>query len=403
MGHRYAVILFLGLFTALSSFAGGEEPERSSRLFDGAGTYAGATASPSAGAMDAETLKAELKKRITFDDHGSARERAGYEALLSRLLESPTARAEAEKFIQADLRIAFAFEEMDGTTIATVEGRKTVWGPRGVTYTSRVPPGVALNKAFLDHEQDVGVGTFAHETFGHAVSASSLSGDDAAANRYIVTEEENARLIGWLVRTELSVPPEDETWNYVANPEGSMRGLAMAHPYYSLQLTTDELRDPLSVYRERLVQAEELLASIPGRERNIEKWGRIVDHFINAHKMDQSSFRNIRDSLENSRKALPNTRKTYTDIRDILAQRIAYFSSEKGRAALELLRKSADAPFVAERDAAILANRQKLKDLLAGKTPESTRPPPMAGQVTWDQLRELLQADQKHCEFGGVK
>jgi hypothetical protein len=353
--------------------------------------------------MDRETLREELKKRIDFDDHGNPAERAGYEALLSRLMESPTARAEAERFVKADHRIAFAFEKMDGTTIATVDGRQVVWGTRGVTRMNKVPPEVAVNSAFLEHDKDMGVGTFAHETFGHAASANSLSGGDAAANLFMITEEENARLIGWLVRTELSVPPESEIWAYASDPEDAMRKLAMAHPYYSLQLTTDELRDPVPVYRERLVLVEERIASIPAQEENVARWGRIVDHFVDKHKMEASTFRNIRDSLENSRKSLPNTKKTYTEIRDVLTKRTAYFLSDKGKAALELLRESASSPFVAERDAAIMENRRKLEDLLAGNTPESLKPPPMAGQVTWDQLREMRRQDLEHCEFGGVR
>lgn len=405
MKSRYALILVLGLLTAACCAAAPvfAQDTQGSGLFDGADMYKAAATNSSLANLTPAALKEELKKHIVFDDHGSARERAGYETLLSRLMDSPTGREEAKKFIQDDREITFSFVEMPGTTMAIADGRKSLWGTRGLTQMNRVPPDVKLNAAFLDYDMDTGVGTFAHETFGHAVDGCTLSGDDAKLNGYAVTEEENARIIGWLVRTELNMPPEAEIWAYAANPDVAMHNLAMAHPYYSLQLTTDEMQDPLPVYRARLALVDELLAGFPKREQNIKSWTVIIDHFINIHKMDKGSFKNILDGLESSRKALPNTKKTFTDIKTALTQRIAYFSGDEGRKELELLKKGSSSRFLAERDAVIMANREKLNGLLSGISTGATSPPPLAGQVTWDQLKEMLKKDRESCEFGGIK
>ncbi|MDA8131264.1 MAG: hypothetical protein M0011_07140 [Elusimicrobia bacterium] len=406
MRCRYALTLLLGLLGAAylpAPNAVGEELQQGSGFFDGAGHYKALQSGTSPSEMSPEALKAELKKHIVFDDHGSSREREGYERMLTRLMNSPTARQEARKFVEDGREITFSFADMTGTTIATVNGRKEVWGPRGVTHIREVPPGVQINKEFLDYDTDVGVGTFAHETFGHAVSASTLSGADALVNTCAITEEENARMIGWLVRTELGVPPEAEIWDYAANPDRSMQDLTMGHPYYALQLTTDEMQDPLPVYQERLDKVSELQANIPKRQQNLKNWTRIVDHFVNAHKMDEASFRNIRDSIANSSKALPNSEKMYADIKKALEQRISYLSTEKGKATLEVLRRGASSQFLKDRDAVILANRRKLDGLLAGQSAETTAPPPQAGQVTWEQLKEMLNKDRQDCQYGGVK
>lgn len=402
MKNKYLLILIAAFCAAAyPALARAEGQGQASELFDGAGSYKALSTARSPSGMAPEVLKEELRARIAFNDHGSEKERYGYERLLTRLMESPTARREAEAFVRDDRRITFSFEDMPGSTVATVNGRKEVWGYRGSTYTNRVPPGVRVNSLFLDYQMDMGVETFAHETFGHAVSAGSLSGIDRSVNSYAVTEEENARIIGWLVGEELGAPTEQEVWNYAANPDKVLRNLAMADPVYAMMLTTREMADPLPVYRERLARAEELLLAIPEKEKKVMAWTVIVNHFVNEHKMDESSFRNIRDMLENSRKSLPDDKYTLQRIKGALTRRIDYLSSEEGKAALAILKKNASAGFLRERDAEILAYRSKLEGLLAGKTPQSSLPPPQTGQITMDQLMQMFRKDKaSSCRLG---
>ena len=405
MKNRYLLILLAAFFAAaypVMSRAEGQE-QQGSELFDGSSRYKALPAGSPSATLSPEALKEELRDRIAFNDHGSAKERAGYERMLTRLMESPTARREAEEFVKGDFHITFSFVEMPSSMVATVNGKKEVWGDRGVTYTNRVPPEIRVNALFLDYDRDRGVETFAHETFGHAVSASTLKGEDRAINSFAVTEEENARIIGWLVGAELGSSTEQEVWNYAANPGETLRDLAMAHPVYAIKLTTQEMADPLPVYRERLAKAEELLQTIPGREKRLATWDKAVRHFVAEHKMEESSFRNVRDILENSHKSLPDFRATLLKIKDALNSRIAYFSSQEGQAGLAILKKGASAEFLRERDEEILAYRRKLEGLLDGKTPQSSQPPPQAGQLTWDQFKELLKKDAASCEFGGIK
>lgn len=403
--RRYLLVLLAALFAAacpIVSASAGQE-QQGSELFDGAGNYGSLSETGASAGMPRETLKEALRQRIAFDDHGSEKERAGYERLLSKLMESPTARAEAEKFVNSDFQIKFSYVEMPSSYVASVNGRKEVRGDRGVTYTNKVPPEVQLNMSFLDCDVETGVETFAHETFGHSVSASTLTGENRSINRYAVTEEENARLIGWLVGAELRTPNDQEVWNYAANPDEAVGALAMVHPTYALKLTTSEMADPLPVYRERLAKAEELLANIPKQEGYVRDWDKIVDHFVKDHKIEESSFKSIRESLDNSRKSLPKRKQTLLKVKEALTERMAYFSSEEGKATLELLKKGSSAEFLRERDAEILANRKKLEGLLSGTTQQSSQPPPIAGQITWDQLKVMLEKDRESCEFGGVK
>lgn len=403
MRNKYLPILIAAFCAAVCPAVALAEGQ-GSELFDGAGRYQALEADAPRAALPPEELKRELRAHIDFRTRGTEKEQAGYERLLDRLMASPTARREAEEFVRQDQRITLSFEPMGNSMLATENGRTAVYGQRGSTFMNRVPPEVELNELFLDHDMDKAAETFAHEVFGHAVSAGTLRGEDRDVNGYAMSEEENAMVIGWLVGAELGSTPDQAAWEYAANPREAMGDMAMTNSIYALRLTSREMLDPLPVYRARVAKAEKLKLGVQEKEKMIATWITVVRHFVLDHGMDKAAFRDIANLLDNSRRALPDQRMNLHFVISALNGRIAYYSSEKGKAALELMKKNASAGFLRERDAEILAYRKKLEGLLAGKTLQASLPPPAAGQITFDQLKQMLKKDKESaCKLGEAK
>ncbi len=408
MTSRAAFVLsaFLACLSSPRLAGGGSldaDSAESSVLFDGAAESRAKAVAPSPAGADRERLEAEFRKQIVIDDHGDPAERKALDSMISRLLESASARELAAKFIKEDAKIELSFEDIPGSVVATVEGRKTIWGTRGFTETTKNPPRVVLNKFFMQYERDFGVGTLAHETLGHAFEAQRAGGDLGGIYLFNTDEEESARLVGWLVRTELEVKPEAEIWNYLQSPEENRESLKMGSVYYALTLTSAEMKDPVPAYEKRISDADKALAQLNGRTENYEGWNRIVDHLVNKHKMDAASFQSRRDDIANALKAIPAGKERLSDIKAALRGRLAYFSTGEGKLYLDRLAKEADNDYFRQKDAVILERRERLSGLLLGTAPDTSPPPPLAGQITWQQLSELAKKDKDSCPFGGLK
>ncbi|MCX5791324.1 MAG: hypothetical protein NTY45_03770 [Elusimicrobia bacterium] len=378
-----------------------EAAQEGSVMFDGGSRYA-AAASPQATAQDRAQLLAEFKKHIEMDDHGVPAERAAMDSMLAKMMESSTAREIAARFIKENARVKFSLGEIPGSTVVTVDGQKTVWGTRGYTQVDKNPPCVVMNKLYMQEGVEPGAGTLAHEMLGHALEK-QLAGGLKDVYVYNTDEEENARLIGWLVGAELNFKPDDETWAYMQNPDENREYIKLMSPYYSLTLTSEEMKDPVPLYKKRFATAEKELKKIPETEKNRRNWAKIVDHFVNIHKMDAASFQTIRENISNGLKYLPVARGNLEQIKEALQERITFFESEEGRAFLAKLAKEADGEYFRQKDAVILERRERLAAQLAGKTQESFRTPPAVGQVTWDQLVELWKGEKKSCASGVLK
>ena len=379
-----------------------EDAEQGSSMFDGMGRYS-AAAAPAATVEDRAKLLAAFKKQIVINDHGIPAERAALDSMLARMMESPTAREVAAKFIKENAKVEITLENIPGSTIATVDGKKTLWGPRGMTETTKIPPRVVLNKFYMQYEKDFGVGTLAHETLGHAFEA-QRAGDALGGGIYLYNtdDEENARMIGWLVRTELEVKPESEIWGYMQDPEANRESLKMASAYYAVTITSEEMKDPVPVYEKRLIDADKELAKLNGKTEKYETWKKIVAHFTDVHKMDPASFRSRLDDIDNALKSIPATQKNLAAIKTALQGWLAFFPTADGKLYLGTLARESDNAYFKKKDAVILERRERLSGLLLGK-PQETAPPPPAGQITWEQLSELLKKDKESCFFGGPK
>jgi hypothetical protein len=371
-------------------------------LFDGADKYQAIAANPSPAAEDKAQLAAELKKHIIFNDHDNPSERTALDSMISRMMDSATAREIAVKFIEADAKATISLEERPNSTVVTVDGKKTIWGSRGYTSYRKNPPAVVLNKFYMQYDSDFGISVLAHEMLGHAFER-QRAGDALKEIRYYnQDEEENARLVGWLVATELAVKPEDEIWSYMQNPDESMAAIKFWAPDYAITLTSEEMKNPVPVYKKRLAKVEKSLATLSKVAERDKLLIKSVDHFVNEHKMDPASFRTIRSDIENDINDLPREQKTLTAVRDALRRNLTDFSTSDGKIFLKQLTKAANSDYFKNKDAMIIERRKRLEGLLLGKTQASFRTPPETGQITWDQFSDLIKKDGK-CALGRGK
>ncbi len=372
-----------------------EETAEGSAMFDGATRYEAAV-SPGATAEDKAQLLAEFKKHVEVIDHGVPAERTALNSMLARMMESPSAREIAARFIKADAKVQLAFEDMPGSTVVTEDGQKSVWGVRGRTEVDKVPPRVVMNKLYMQEGVVPAYGTLAHEMLGHALEK-QLAGDLTQVYIYNTDEEENARLIGWLVTAELGQRPDSETWAYMQNPDENRDYIKLMSPYYSLTLTSDEMKDPAPLYRKRVADADKALKSIAQRSQNRRDWAKIVDHFVTKHHMDPAAFQTIREDITNGLKYDPVAQANLVNIKAALQERLTFFGTEQGKELLKKLAEAADSDYFRQKDAVILERRERLAGRLAGKTPDSFRPPPTVGQITMEQLKKMWEDDRKNC------
>jgi len=373
-----------------------EETAEGSAMFDGATRYEAAVSS-GATAEDKAQLLAEFKKHVEIIDHGVPAERTALESMLARMMESSTAREIAVRFIKNDAKVKLTFEDMPGSTVVTEDGKKAVWGMRGRTEVDKVPPRVVMNKLYMQDGVEPAYGTLAHEMLGHALEK-QLAGDLTRVYIYNTDEEENARLIGWLVTAELGLKPDSETWAYMQNPDENRDYIKLMSPYYSLTLTSDEMKDPVPLYKKRMADADKALKRIPRTAQNRRDWAKIIDHFVDKHKMDPAAFQTIREDISNGLKYAPVSEANLTNIKAALQERLTFFGTEEGKAFLKKLAKAADSDYFKQKDATILERRERLAGRLAGKTPDSFRTPPAVGQITMEQLAKLWEDDKKNCE-----
>ena len=403
------LLLALAPLTAVAAAAqGAPSPEsaaaESSVLFDGASRYATA-ASPQATPEDKAQLLAELKKHVAMDDHGVPAERDAMDSMLARMMDSPTARELAVKFIKEDAKVKFTLEDMPGSTVVTVDGKKAVWGTRGFSSIDKAPPTVVLNKLFMQPDVDTGAGTLAHEMLGHTFEKQRTSGDLDGVYQYNNDEEENARLIGWLVEAELNLKPDDETWAYMQDPDANTEYIKMMAPCYALTLTSEEMKDPVPVYTRRLADADKVAQNAVRNAKFRSNWTLIIGHFVGvSHKMDPAAFEARKEDIATGDKYFPIAQDNIKKIKEALQERITYFSSDEGKQFLAKLAKEADSDYFQKKDAQIMERREKLSGLMLGKTPDSFRAPPAVGQITWDQLVGIWEKDKNlPCASGVLK
>lgn len=365
-------------------------------LFDGAGRYTGTAAAAGASAEGKAQLLAALKTKVTLDDRGNPAEGAALNSMLSRVLDSPTGRELAVKFLQEDARAVISFDIIPNTQVFEIKGKKTFWTSGGHAHTGENPPQVHLNSAYLEAKQEEAPGTLAHELFGHVL-------ERKRSERYGVTdvylynqnEEANAGLIGWTVSAELGNKMDDNwAWIYMANPADYHARLKTNLAYYSGTLSAEEMKDPLPAYRDRLEQADALLLRLPVRKANDELWLRIIDHLVEIHKMIMDTFRSLKEELQAAIKSVPGNEERLNNIKKYLNELISKCAAEAGEPWLAGLERESENAYFKEMEKVLEERKKVLAGLMLGKTREGEQAPPIAGQVAWPQLKGMWAKDQ---------
>jgi|GEM_PF-1211127 len=412
MEHAKAPLTRLALPALLACFsvfplsaAEGPDSDRAAggTFFDGAAPSAAKISEASPAGTEKRHLAAELKKLITFDEKNGPEEKALLDSLLSKMLDSPTGRETAGEFIKAGARAKLSLSEIPGSVLHTVNGKKIIKGTRGFARPDGDPPLVVINELFRLHQRENAIEVLSHEMTGHVLEAKLVPEKLAEANTVAVGDEEISRINGWLTATELGVEPSDTIWSYMQNQDEYRRMLKTLHPYYATTLTLEEMKNPVPVYKEVLATAEQTEKELGLKAEKREKWDRIADHFINEHKMNAGEFTAIKDEISNRRKNEITSRDKLSEIKAKLAGRLKFLSTKEGARYIEYLAASADSGYFKERDEKIKERRERLASLLLGKTPGAANPPPVAGQLTWEEFEKMWAEDEKNCPHGGLK
>ena len=365
-------------------------------LFDGEGRYTGTAAAAGDSAEGKARLLAALKTRLTINDRGVPAEGERLNAILSRVLDSPTGRQLAVEFLQEGARAEIAFDIIPDTQVLEINGKKTFWTSGGHAHTTMKPPQVHLNEAYLQAKQEDAPVTLAHELFGHTL-------ERKRAERYGVedsyifhqNEEANAGLVGWTVGAELGNKIDNGwAWIYMANPEDYHSRLKTNMAYYAGTLSTEEMKDPLPVYQERLAGTDALLLRLPVKKEQNETWLKIIDHLVKLHKMIEDAFKSLVEEIKGVIASIPGSEARLAEIKTYLGQLIAKCAGASGQAWVDAMKRESENEYFRERERVMDERARALGTMMLGKTWDSEQPPPRAGQVTWPQLKQLWKEEQ---------
>jgi len=404
MKHRLLTMALLVIAAAVGARA--EDLDASAQegkaFFDGAVRRA-ALAAQSPSPQDKARLLAELKKHVTINDRGVPAEGAALNAILARMMDSPTARELAAEFIKEDAKAVIAFEDVPGTEIFEINGKKTFWTDDGYSDTEKNPPEVALNSAYLAAQTENAPAVTAHELLGHVLERKRAERYGVAeVYKFHRNEEANAGLIGWTVGAELGNKITDGwSWKYMADPDDYHKRLQSTTAAYAAKLSTEEMKSPRTAYEKRLADIETLLLGLPARRESLVTWQRIIDHFIEEHDMDGDPFTSLNESLYATLQSLPDTEYNLRKIKEHLESLIRKCDGEAGKAWTGSLAAKADNGYFKEKARVMEERRQVLTGLMQGKTWESEAPPTPPGQISRAQLEELWEKD-KASGCGGI-
>ena len=209
--------------------------------------------------VPADPLAQSLLARVAFA--GTPEERAFFEMLTRRMLESPTARELAAEVLASPLPVSARFSDLPGTELyERREGRVAFDATEaGRAVRSRDGAVVELNRACLKIDPDYArldcVRHLAHELFGHTLGLlRAPTAEDRALYLYYDDEYE-ARLVGWIVTVELAGELRDpEPACALADPAAYRRYIQRTYPSSSASLSLDELGDPVGAWRRRASQ-----------------------------------------------------------------------------------------------------------------------------------------------------
>ncbi len=368
---------------------------------DGAPPPVGGRPSPSAPAAQAAQLLQALRSSLVIAPDADPRAAAAMDEALTSLLSTPTGRELAMEFTASGAKAKVEFGPVDNSTTVVMNGRRILRASGGHTATSENPPRVTLNRDYLDTDPDFRrvnmAATLGHELFGHAFEEqrSKKAGVSHQAVYYYRGDEAGSGLLGWLVQTELGGPLDNgHMWNYLRDPEKYHSELKTNLPYYSTTLSTGEMLAPVATLEGRVAGIDADRKKTRAYVASMTAWRPIIEHFINVHAMERAKFSSRLDDIAAAVVWGDSHLKSLDDIEKHLTGTIAQWKGPGGAALKADLAAASGSAYMAQAEARLSARADRLRGLVAGRTPEATVPP-VPGKLTWDDLNRLLEQDRK--------
>ena len=357
-----------------------------------------------------DPLLSNLLKHVRLDDGGVPERREALMTAFRRMLQTPTARALAERFIADGIPAVVRFETFEGSRLYEVNGRKIFYAPRAFTEWKGDHVEVRMNLDYLGahaefQEQDLPP-TLAHELLGHGLWYSRAARENALqAFHHHDLNETNARLVGWLVDFELDQRFEESgAWSYLSDPAAFLNHLKLRLPYYALTWSTAELARPRETLEERSLAAKAKREQLRTQLANHSSWNGVIDHFVAHHAVAESRLTALRGYMA-------ETAQSYQDEIGVMDALIAEVDATVGRMNAEpdhsserYLQWAATHPLFADLRAETDAHTRRLQGQVS-RTPAKlgdesqsavqAREDHWRGQITFEQLVEMYRKDRE--------
>jgi hypothetical protein len=380
-------------------------------LFDGARAH-GAIAAPGAvrafaarGAADPDGLDANqrallngLLSRVQVKPGADPRAPGLLHQTFVRLVRTRTGAEMAARFIGENARAVVQFGAMESAAVTVVNGKAVLLYSGGATDVYQHPPVVTLNSGYLNSDPTWRgpemTGTLGHEMFGHALQSQRAATAGASdAYHHYRGDEANAGLIGWLIEMEAGGPADNgHMWTYLRDPEAYHRNLETMMAYYAGTFSVEELKDPLAALKARRGAIEAARQALHLRRDAMDVWRPVIDHFVNVHKMPSSSFSSMREDIarvDDYTKTQDVEFGNMTRYIDALSQ---HWRTDQAPE-LTRMKREAGSSYFAGTEARLKELRERVRQETANRRPEPSIPP-VPGQITFDQLAEMLRKDQ---------
>ncbi len=342
------------------------------------------------GQTDSAVLQAQFLQRLKFI--GGKKEKEAITEAVESILKTKTGRALAEQFVKEGATAEVTMAAIGDGKAIEEKGKKVLSGIAGTTDPSEKPPKITLSIAYFDTDADFRrvamAGTLAHELFGHAFERQRADkvGFSSEVLHHYRGDELGSRLVDWMVQTELEGKVVDaDPSGYLEDPEGYYRGLLTVSPYYAITLSPKEMKNPVTTLRARRAMIVSETKGNAADLKDMQGWAPIIAHFVSAHKIAKTRFKTVEKSIEAFLDYEKDRAKTLGEIKDILDNHIAYWTSPEGAKDKALLIASADDPYMKGREEAAAARAKELRKLRAslakGRDPASAESIELPGMV----------------------
>lgn len=363
-------------------------------------TAQGAGEASAASARDADLLR-NLRASLEIAPDADPRAAAAMNEALASLVGTPTGRELALEWTASGARAKLGFGPVANSETVVMNGRRILRASGGNTQTGKEPPVVTLNKDYLDTDPDFRrvnmASTLGHELFGHAfeIQRARKAGLSQQAVYYYRGDEAGSGLVGWLVQAELGGRLDNgHMWNYLSDPEKYHAGLKTNLPYYSTTLSVPEMRSPVATLEGRVASIDADRKKTVAYGASMAAWTPIIEHFISVHGIARADFSARIDDVAAAAVWTSSHLKALDAVEKQLTGTIAHWKGSGGdKIKADLLAASGSA-YMRQAEERLTARADRLKGLVAGRSPEPTVPP-IPGKLTWTDLNRMLEQDRK--------